>query len=269
MMLPVKTRIRSPFPRRSRLLVALLIMVGVAAEARAADQVWIGLHGGLSIPNLRGGDTEYSQGYTSREGPFFGFYAGLRLQPHFFLRCEVNYSSQGGKREGMQPVIIDLPGLELPADLMLYADFHNEAILDYLEVPLLAELTWGSKPRLFINAGPYVGYLVRAKTVTSGMSSLYIDDSGTHLLIPPDFQPLPPVSFDATTDSKGDLHDFNAGIAGGVGIAVPAGPGEFILEACFRLGLTNIQKDVETYGSNRTGALIVSAGYAYVLKRGS
>jgi hypothetical protein len=166
----------------------------------------------------------------------------------------------------MQPIIIDLPGLVLPPDLVLYADFHNEAILDYLEVPLLAELTWGQKPRFFVDAGPYVGFLVRAKTVTGGMSTIYLDDSGTPLLVPPDFQPLPPVSFDATTDSRKDINELSAGIAGGIGLALPAGPGEIVFGVNFSIGLSNIQKDVETYGHNRTGALEVVIGYAYLLK---
>jgi hypothetical protein len=230
-------------------------------------QIQIGVHGGLSIPNIRGeGDNEFSRGYASRKGPFFGVFAEFRLRPNFSLRAEVDYASQGGKWDGLQPVIIDLPGLVLPPGVILYADFNNESILDYLEVPVLAELTWGERPRFFINAGPYIGLLVRAKTITSGMSTIYLDDSRTPLLIPPDYQPLPPFSFEAETDSKKDINDWSAGIAGGAGLAVPAGPGEIVLGVRFSLGLTNIQTDVETYGKNHTGALILTIGYAYALR---
>jgi hypothetical protein len=250
------------------MLIILLSMVLAGGGTGPADQIQIGAQGGLSIPNIRDGDNEFSRGYTSRKGPFFGLYAEFKLRPSFSLRAEVNYASQGGKREGMQPVIIDLPGLIIPPGLILYADFHNEAILDYIEVPLLAELTWGRKPRFFINAGPYLGFLVRAKTVTSGLSTLYIDDLETPLLVPPDFQPLPPISFDATTDSKQDINDLNAGIAGGIGLAMPAGPGEIMLGLRFSLGLTNIQTDVKAYGENHTGAVVVTLGYACTLRGG-
>ena len=245
----------------------LLSMVLAGGGTGLADQIRIGAQGGLSIPNIRGGDNEFSRGYTSRKGPFFGLFAEFKLGPNFSLRAEVNYASQGGKRDGMQPVIIDLPGLTLPPGLTLYADFHNEAILDYIEVPLLAGLTWGRKPRLFINAGPYVGFLVRAKSVTSGLSTLYLDNSGTPLLVPPDFQPLPPISFDATIDSQEDINDLSAGITGGIGVAMPAGPGELILGVRFSLGLTNIQTDVKAYGRNHTGAVVLTIGYAHALKR--
>jgi hypothetical protein len=241
-------------------------MILAAGGTGLADQIQIGAQGGLSIPNIRDGDNEFSRGYTSRNGPFFGLFAEFRLRPGFSLRVEVNYASQGGKREGRQPVIIDLPGLVIPPGLVLYADFHNEAILDYIEVPLLAELTWRWRPRFFINAGPYIGFLVRAKTVTSGLSTLYMDDSGIPLLIPPDFQPLPPIPFDATTDSKEDINDLSAGIAGGIGLAMPAGPGELLLGLRFSLGLTNIQTDVKAYGKNHTGAVVVTLGYAYTLR---
>jgi hypothetical protein len=239
----------------------------VAAPAAAySGQVQIGAQGGLSIPNIRDGDNVFSRGYSSRKGPFFGLFAEFKLGPNFSLRTEVNYDSQGGKWDGMQPVIIDLPNLPLPPGLLLYADFYNETILDYLELPLLAELTWGEKPRFFINGGPYLGYLLRAKTITRGTSTLYVDDSGTPLLIPPGYQPLPPFSFGAEIDSKGDINDWSAGITGGAGLALPADPGELIFGVRFSLGLTNIQTDVETYGKNHTGSVILTIGYAYALK---
>lgn len=263
---------RPKYLRRTGIVMSagalIFIMLAPAAVPAAgfAEQIKIGAHGGLSIPNIHDGDNPFSKGYTSRQGPYFGLFAEYRLQPHITLRAEVNYASQGGKWDGLQPVIIDLPGLVLPPGMLLYADFNNETILDYLEVPLLAGLTWGEKPCLFVNAGPYIGLLIRAKTITSGMSSLSIDDGGTPLLIPPDYQPLPPFSFDATTDSKEDINDLSAGIAGGVGVAFPAGPGELVFSARFSLGLTNIQADTETYGKNHTGAVVLTIGYAYSVR---
>jgi hypothetical protein len=262
---PIKALRWSAFGTLAGALICILLGAPPAA-AGFPDQVRIGAYGGLSIPNIRDGDNVFSKGYTSRKGPFIGLFAEFRMGPHLCLRGEVNYASQGGQWNGRQPVIIDLPGVVLPPGVLLYADFNNEAILDYLEIPVLAGLSWGEKPRFFINAGPYIGFLLRAKTVTSGMSTLYLDDKGTPLLIPPNYQPLPAVSFAATTDSKDDINDLSAGIAGGVGLAVPAGPGEIVFGVRFSLGLTNIQADTETYGKNHTGALILTIGYAYTIK---
>jgi hypothetical protein len=248
-------------------LAVLLVMLLLAGGVGFAGQIKIGVHAGLSVPNIRDGNDEFSKGFTSRKGPYFGLSADFALASHFSLRAEVNYASQGGKRNGMQPIVTDLPGLMFPQDLILYADFHNETILDYIEIPLLAELSWGNKPRFFVNAGPYVGFLLRAKIVTSGRSTIYLDSSGTQpLLIPPDYQPLPPVSFDATTDVKESINDLNAGIAGGAGLGIRLGPGDLIAAFHYSLGFRNIQKDVATGGKNNTGALIVTLGYSLPLK---
>jgi hypothetical protein len=248
----------------SRSLAALLVMFLAGVEWGFSNQFRIEIHGGLSIPSIRGGNTVQSQGYTSRLGPFYGISGEWMLSQRFSLCAEISSSSQGGKRNGMQPITADqVGGLPLPPDLTLYANFRNETIIDYVEIPLMAKFNWGRTWRVFAGAGPYVGFRVRAKTVTSGMSSLYIDSAGTPLIIPPANEPLPPLPFDATTDVKSEIHPINVGITGGVGLSTPFGPGDIILSARFSVGLTNIQKNPEINGKNNTGAAIVLVGYAY------
>ncbi len=256
---------RGVFPgRAARLLATLLVMFLAGVESSFSYQFRIEIHGGLSIPNIRGGNTIQSQDYTSRLGPFFGISGEWMLTNRFSLCGEVNYVSQGGKRNGMQPITPDqVGGLPLPPDLTLYANFHNETIIDYVEIPLMAKFNWGRTWRVVAGAGPSIGFRVRAKTVTSGMSSLYIDSSGTPLIIPPANEPLPPVSFDATTDVKSEIHPINVGFTGGVGLEAPFGPGDIVLSARFSVGLTNIQKNPEVNGKNNTGAAIVFVGYVY------
>jgi hypothetical protein len=246
--------------------VFLILALGVFAPSvgALANPTRIGLHGGLSIPSIQGGTNEVSEGYTSRLGPYFGLFTDFEVRPGFSVRGEINYASQGGQRNGMQPITPD-PSLGLPPDMLLYAAFDNETILDYIEIPIMAKLTWGETLRFWIDGGPYVGFLVRAKTVTSGSSMLYVDASGTPLTMPPDNQPLPPVDFSGETDIKQDVNSTNAGIAGGLGLEFTYGPGDIVFEAHFSVGLTNIQKDVELNGENRTGALAVIVGYAYPL----
>ncbi len=255
------SRLRTP----ALLLFLLLLAEGIAL----ANQIQVGLHAGLSMPNIRGGTGIYSQGFRSRTGPYFGLFADFQFETHFSLRAEINYASQGGKRDGIQPITINLPGLMLPPGTILYADFFNEAILDYIEIPVLLELSWGEKPHFFMNAGPYVGFLIKAKTVTSGMSSIYLDPGGGFpLLLPPAYQPLPPVSFDATTDVKKDINDINAGVAGGAGVSIRLGPGDIVAAFHFSWGMTNIQKNAAVYGEDQTGAIVFTLGYALALKRG-
>ncbi|MGA2532788.1 MAG: porin family protein [Candidatus Aminicenantales bacterium] len=249
---------------------ALAVFLGLIVAAGAAGygaEVRLGAHGGLSIPDIRGNQTDiYSRNFTSREGPFFGIFIETRLDPHFSLVAELNYTSQGGLRKGLQPITMDLPaGLPIPPGTILYANFRNETILDYLEVPIMARMTFGNKLRYFINAGPYVGILIRARAETSGTSALYLDEAGTMpIIIPPDTQPLE-VDLGANTNVRDSLKSTNIGLSGGGGLMYPVGPGDLILEAHFQLGLTVIQKDVETSGTSRTGAVVVSLGYSFPL----
>ena len=252
-----------------RTLIIVAMALSFAAGFASAAEVRLGAQGGLSIPNIRGNEDDFfSRGFTSRQGPFFGLFIETGLGSRFSLVAELSYSSQGGLRRGLQPITMELPpDLPVPPGTMLFADFRNETILDYVEVPVLGRWTSGGRLRFFLNAGPYVGFLVRAKAVTSGTSPLYLDEEGTMpVIIPPATEPLV-VDLGAKTDVKDSLKTVNAGLTGGGGVMYPLGPGDLILEARFELGLAIIQKDVTTSGESRTGAIIVSLGYSLPLRR--
>jgi hypothetical protein len=256
---------------RKRLRVPA-ICIGILLTACGigfADGIKIGAHGGLSIPNIRGSETDlFSRGFKSRRGPFFGLSAAIGLNPRLSLVAELNYTSQGGLRTGLQPITMELPpGLPLPPGTVLYADFRNETVLDYIELPVMARLAFGDKVRFFVNAGPYFGYLVRARALTQGTSAVYMDEAGTQpVIIPPDTEPLF-IDLGAETDVKDSLKKTNIGLAGGGGLICPFGPGDILLEARFQLGLTTIQKDVEASGKSQTGAIVISLGYMLPLAR--
>jgi Outer membrane protein beta-barrel domain len=253
---------------RPRVLIALTSIL-VAAHAGYAGPVKFGVQGGLSIPNIRGGETNiFSRGFTSRQGPFFGLAADVGVSPRFSLGVELNYTSQGGLRKGLQPITMELPpGLPLPPGTLLFADFRNETILDYLELPVLARLSFGGKARFFVNAGPYAGILVRGRAVTSGQSALYLDEAGAQpIIIPPATDPMT-VDLGADTDVKASVKKANFGVAGGGGVIYPLGRVDLILQARFQLGLTAIQKDVETNGDSQTGAFLISVGFLIPLAK--
>lgn len=254
--------------KRPPVLMALMIIL-VAARAGYPGPVKVGIQGGLSIPNIRGSETDiFTRGFTSRQGPFFGLAADVGLSPRFSLGVEFNYTSQGGLRKGLQPITMELPpGLPVPPGMLLYADFRNETILDYLELPVLARLTFGGRVRFFVNAGPYVGLLVRGQAVTSGQSALYLDEAGAQpIIIPPATDPMI-VDLGADTEVKASLKKGNFGLAGGGGVIYPLGGADLILQARFQLGLTTIQKDVETSGECQTGAFLISVGFLFPLGR--
>jgi hypothetical protein len=248
-----------PAGRLAALAVSLLIL----ATAGLSAEIMVGIHAGLSMPNFRS-NTPQTQGYISRRAPFFGLTADFGVSSHFSICAELNYSSQGGKRNGLQPLTSDqVSGLPLPAGMTLYANFRNETVIDYVEIPLMAKLAWGGRLRFFVQAGPYIGFRTRAVTQTRGTSLLYLDSAGTMPIPDPSTgQPLPAFSFDADTDNKQDIHSTNAGITGGAGVATRLGPGDIILDARFEVGLTNIQTNTARNGENQTGAVVVLLGYS-------
>jgi len=116
-----------------------------------------------------------------------------------------------------------------------------------------------------LNFGPYIAWLVKAQTITSGSSLIYLDPSGKTPLTLQDGSELPPVSFDSKTNIRDEIKKINAGIAGGGGLDYSFGISKIFLEGRFTLGLTNIQTNTEENGKNHTGSIIIALGYAYKL----
>ncbi len=246
--------------------LSLLILL-LQADSAMSQSTWIGFKGGISIPDLSGGRavTPLSSGYTSRLAANFGVQSEFVVHENFSLQVELNYAGQGGQHNGMQAITNLPPELSssVPPGTYLYANFKNKAILDYLELPILARLSWGRTLAFYANAGPYLGYLLHAKEKTSGTSTIYADAKGDPLTI--QGYPVPPQNFDATTDVTSSIKRFNVGATGGVGLAWPLTPkNKLFFDARFEYGFINIQKYSED-GKNNTGNVLLSLGYAYRL----
>ncbi len=236
--------------------IAVLVLVCGLVSAAAARPLTVGVRGGSSIPNLRDrGGNERSTGFSSRLAAEFGAFAEAGLTRSLSLVAEIDYAGQGGKRDGLQPIPFDIEGM--PSGIY-YAEFHNTAKLVYLEVPLLARLRFGGGRHLYADLGPYVGWLLSAKSVTEGRSPVFMDAAGT--------QPVTePQDFGATVNDKGDLHTFNWGFQGGIGATRPLGRGSIGLDLRAGLGFADIQKNTAESGRNSTGNLVVAVTYGLPL----
>jgi hypothetical protein len=231
----------------------------------ANAQLQMGGKAGISIPNLEG-NSEQSEGYTSRKGMYGGLIVSFQLTPSLYLQPEVNFSPQGGQRKGMQQVPSDaIHEITLPPGVNLYANFKNVTILNYLEIPILAKLILGQKVKYYACFGPHIAFLLEAKTKTSGSGLLYFDAAGT-MPVTQNGNPFPPVSFNSTTNIKESIKTINGGVQGGLGLQYPVGRGNIFLEGRAILGVINIQTHPETDGKNKTGSLAVAAGYSIKIK---
>jgi hypothetical protein len=230
-----------------------------------AQQIDLGVRGGISIPNLTAGGSEenpLNKGYSSRQGPDFGIFGEYHLSKLFSIEAMISYSSQGGKKDGFQafPPSPEQAAALPPGTTYLYADFKSEAKLNYLMVPILAKFGWNLGPksplRLYVDAGPFFGFLVSAKQAVTGTSLLYLDEGRTQQL------PVPAQKLDRDVDIKDQLNTFNFGVSGNVGLAYLFGRNQVFVEGGGNYGFLNIQKG-SANGKNNTGAATASIGYAY------
>jgi hypothetical protein len=238
---------------------------------------YIGVKAGFGVPNLTSGakSTPLSEGYSSRLGSYQGIVAEYNSGNVLGIRMELNYSSQGGNRNGIQALPLKpelaqlwqmLPAFGVASDDYMYMDIKNKAILNYLELPVLAKATFGLSPKwnFYMNAGPYLGIMLNAKNITKGSSRIYIDNKGSvtvdAILQQAGQQPLGEVNAARTEDITSDVHRFNVGGEGAVGFELILKSGKFFVEGGGNYGFVRIQKD-DINGTNHTGAGTVTFGY--------
>lgn len=262
---------------KSKTSLSTLLIVVFLVPAGANAQWKAGAFGGISIPNLTAGGSQnnpLNTGYSSRMGADFGVSGSYRFSPLFSLEVRVEYAAEGGKKNGFQALTtpdevaqyFQSQGMTAPP--YLYADYKSAAKLNYLLIPVLANLGWNlghrSPWRFYIDAGPYFGLLLSAKQITSGSSPLYADPGKTQEI------PGGAQSFDASSDIKDQLHKTNFGIDGDIGLSYSFGRAaaqSVFIQAGGNYGFLNIQKGTDN-GKNHVGAAVANLGYAYRLGSG-
>ena len=281
---------------KSTTSIKLLLLTFFLITQVSFSQVKIGGKVGYSIGRITdNSDNIYTEEYESSSGVDVGVFIEYPVSELFSLQMEVLYTQRGGERNGMQPIptaALDAFGSVDQLNYMLslqdkdpvtdsnpmYADFNNVSELNYLEIPILGKLGWGDTWRFYVEAGPYVGFLVSASQNTSGTSLITLDAAGTdpltvinplHDPTNPSSGPLwvqvPPQSFDAETSTRSELNTYNFGFHAGAGlIRKLADKHEVFLGFRGSWGAKTIQKD-KVYGESHIGGLVFSLGYAYIL----
>ncbi|HEX4851615.1 MAG TPA: porin family protein [Puia sp.] len=243
-----------------------VIATGFFSIQSVGQIISVGIKGGVSIPNLRpsGENNPLNTGYQSSLGPngaLFGEYAFSNL---LSVELSLEFSSQGGQKNGKQALPVD-PSSFPPgqAPQYVWANFNAEAKLNYLMIPLLVKGNFAlgsqSRFRLYADVGPFVGFLLSAKTVTKGTSNVYLDEGETQPILPY------PVSFDTTADIKDQLHPTNFGIEANIGLSYSFNQNTLFLEGGGNYGFVDIQKN-KADGQNKAGAATIRIGYAYTLR---
>jgi hypothetical protein len=284
------------------------ILVGVAALALScaaayAQNVRVGARAGVNLPNITAGgkNTPVSEGYSSRAASGMGIFTELELTGKWSLRFGVEYSGQGGKKNGMQAMpterlvtgVATGMGMSVPQDAITalqgvaasspyyYADIKNTVKFAYVMIPILAQynIPLGEKWQLYVNAGPFVSFFVSGKQVSKGKSLMYADAAGSKTLwnaldaktqaavtqhVPALSATLQQPTDFGSTNITGEMKSTNFGLIGNVGIRYHYQRSAFFLEAGGNYGFITVQQK-DANGSNRLGAASVMLGYSFSL----
>jgi hypothetical protein len=189
---------------KSLKLIVFTIVFTFFGFSVVAQEISLGLRGGLNLPNITGGgkDTPLSEGYSSRMAAGGGIFGEYQFNPQWSVRIGVEYSGQGGKKNGIQAMPADkligtmmssfnpevllsllsaMPQLQSLMPEYVYADVNNTVKFNYLMIPLLAQYTHhfgNSAWSAHINAGPFLSFLLSGEQITKGASFLYTDKTG-------------------------------------------------------------------------------------------
>ena len=280
------------------------IAIILTTSGLCAQDVKFGIRGGMNMSNIIAGDnsTPVSEGYQLRMASGWGLFTELQLNPTISLRLGVEYSSMGGKKDGMQALptqrLVTAMGNSIGMGVteqqlaalgaimksapLYYVNVENTAKLDYVMIPLMVQFGRNigqSSWRMYINAGPFASFLLSGKQVASGTSKLYSDDTGTTTLwdvLPVDIKDFVITEFPdmdkrlgddvhfGTTSITSELKSTNFGVTGNVGLRYQCNRNYFFIEVGGNYGLTIIQ-DNSSYGNNRLGAASMMIGYAFSL----
>lgn len=253
--------------------ILFIALFGLKSIAQDSAKHYIGIKGGISIPNLTAGGSDnnpLNTGYSSSIGPDFAIFHECLISKKFSLSTQLEYSAQGGKKNGFQalPTPDDLAAYFMltgqPQPEYVYATFNSEAKINYLMLSELAKLNFslGAKSplSLYVDAGPFAALLLSAHQITSGTSDIYADEGMQQNIT--EITQQGPQSFDNKQNIKDQLHKGNFGIEGDVGLALNIKNNRIFIEGGGNYGFLNIQKGTAN-GKNNIGAATVRVGYAF------
>lgn len=216
-------------------ITALLLSFVANAQIEQPRRILeVGFAGGMNMNKM---DFQPTIRQTYLNGINGGISLRYTSEKYFSMICaaqmEVNFSQRGWKE-----------------------DFDDETgnsysrTLNYIEVPLLAHLSWGKEERglqFFVNLGPQFGFFI-------GDSEDYIGN-WTPEERPQSIRPV----YGKEVEKK-----FDYGIAGGLGVELKTKAGNFFVEGRYYYGLSDIYGNSKTddFGRSANQTIYIRAGYS-------
>jgi hypothetical protein len=226
-------------------VICVLLAVGILFSQSAwAKPAW-GVKAGLNMANATT-DPEWN-GMKSRTGIGLGGSMEMSLTPtnKVTIRTDALYVMKGFKFSSEYP-------LEVGGVQGTYTSDDTYKTDEFVVAPFLVFRFPSGGATPFIQLGPEVGFVVTKKYESEWS---WTSDDGNSTL---------------TKSQSGDITDYsgmNFGVNLGGGVAIPAGNGEFLVDARYNLGLKNMYDGVETVliKSIKTNGLQLFLGYNFTV----
>lgn len=212
------------------LTIALLFTaIGVSAQSNRYD---LGIEGGPNLSTFKD-----QPGFDAHTKVFFsgGVCVQYNTRKKISFRTGLYYQKKGYQQEVKYK---SSSGIVYSVNNITF-NYH------YLTLPLLARATFGEKVKFFINVGPYISYLL-AQRATSELSKV-------------------PVNAENNKSFNG-IKDWDLGITGGAGIAIPFKSWLISLEVRNYFGILNTRISNSSKIEHYTNTTDLNIGIAHRFK---
>ena len=217
-----------------KIIIFLLISVGTTTVLFAQQNKFdIGIEGGPSRTFLRGND--FLEEFYD---PKIGFSGGIFLQYNFpkifSIRTNLAFERKGTLFKG---TLINTNGEG-------YGEFTAHLNYEYLTLPVLIRAGFGNKVKYFVNAGPFLGHLMKQENIVKAAGYLTL-----------------------TNEYTNSYKQFDVGITAGLGVTIPIKEKFYIsCEIRNNQGLLDISKSqIYNGGTIKTNSTNLLVGLAYKL----
>jgi len=198
---------------------SILTLFAVAITFMASAQISVGLKGGVNFNNLHTTEAlgELAPDFYNISENNFGLVTEYGITDHFALQTELNFIKKGFASK------INLDNTEI-FGLNLPLGARAETKFSYVEVPLLAKYSFGSKNfQAYLTAGPTFGYATSGRIHTKARVLVDFDLGSIK------------INLDDINYNR-----FEIGAAAGAGISYTTGFGKFFADARYLHGFTEL-----------------------------
>lgn len=218
---------------KSILITLSFIPLGFTSSLHAQNSMFdLGLEGGPNLSTVLVNSTLFD---FDPEPAIFGsggFIFQYNCKNFLSFKTGISYQRKGYQLTNIP--FVDQSGNQIGKE-------ETSSRMDYLTFPILVKASFGKKVNFFVNAGPYIGYLLKKtdRTKYNGSSNTNTDDLSTN-----------------------GLNRWDFGIAGGIGIAIPIRTYWVIsIEARNYSGILDIATSSKTQWRTNTTDLRIGVAY--------